>query len=885
MTATSSAAVDGQALTTADDYLSLSVEERYGVVSQHFPDWLLADPIEFPAQHPTYGWACRVGDCEGAVAPTYTGLLCFWHAKLYSTAKESVGLEEFIATAEPIGAPRFGWALVREPECGLDVCSREARRRGYCYNHWESLARALKRGTSENDWCAHPHANLPPFEICCLPGCVHDGEFTAPVAGKHICRGHHRQRGYWLKKNSHADNGDTWNTWLASSPMVTNSLGDVGIRGRVSLAKLPASLQREIRYALHRHAHTARRSQWKPAAIQEAVNMLAAAGVRSLAHDDLSRMLPVARDKRYVKRVLADLPFAARSLVITEAIAKDSGWFDPMIVGATAFPGTQGGENRRKPWDLTAITQRWLRNLTWDYLRDHALMPAGKRPGVGTIHGRISGIVCLSYILRHHRDDHGQKPSALNAADARVVKEIWDMWSREQIPIPRMSDTPRDKPATLTAVNRVKYMCAIRAVLLHSRERQRTPAAMDSFILSLPEISRPKHGPRPRPLTYNDFQTLVSPESINRLEAADRDDVGLADIWLTQAFQGGRISETLKLRLGCIGLVGAAQPYLWRDITKSKVVDYGMPCYLPVYERLLLRQEKTRSRLRIRYAERLATMSPQDRERLEAQWDRTIPLFPGSNSNPDLILEVSQSFFRDVWTEWFKALGLTGLTTHQTRATLATSLLNNGAPAALVRQLLGHFSPEALAHYARYNDQSMTRHLRQVWAAGPGMDKPGTILLRPNELTATDPQAASARIDLTVVPVEHGLCRYGPVVGGNQCPFNKNCTTARSGPCEHFVLTGADLAYWERKRDAAYHFAEGAPTDEARDYILSQWHPWEPVIDGLREALAELGLLEEAEKLDLRAPVHDYFDPVFATGWSVAQLNPETVTSTPKPEN
>jgi hypothetical protein len=46
-------------------------------------------------------------------------------------------------------------------------------------------------------------------------------------------------------------------------------------------------------------------------------------------------------------------------------------------------------------------------------------------------------------------------------------------------------------------------------------------------------------------------------------------------------------------------------------------------------------------------------------------------------------------------------LGLSGITTHQTRATLATSLLNNGAPAALVCQLLGHVSEQALAHYAK----------------------------------------------------------------------------------------------------------------------------------------------------------------------------------------
>ncbi|GAC52550.1 hypothetical protein [Gordonia amicalis] len=146
-------------------------------------------------------------------------------------------------------------------------------------------------------------------------------------------------------------------------------------------------------------------------------------------------------------------------------------------------------------------------------------------------------------------------------------------------------------------------------------------------------------------------------------------------------------------------------------------------------------------------------------------------------------------------------------------------------------------------------------------------------MLRPAEVRAADPAAAAARIDLTVVPVEHGLCRYGPVVGGAQCPLQKNCTDSPHGPCEYFVLTGADLAYWERKRDRDYHFAEQAPTDETRDYILSRWHPWEPVLTGLREALNELGLLTEAEELDLRTPVHDYFDPLFSTGFPVTELN------------
>jgi hypothetical protein len=199
--------------------------------------------------------------------------------------------------------------------------------------------------------------------------------------------------------------------------------------------------------------------------------------------------------------------------------------------------------------------------------------------------------------------------------------------------------------------------------------------------------------------------------------------------------------------------------------------------------------------------------------------------------------------------------------------------LDNGAPPALVRQVLGHFSEEALAHYARYSDTTVVRHLQQVWAAGPGMDKPGTVLLTPKDLKSDDPSVAAAHIELSVVPVEHGLCRYGPVVGGKTCPWGKNCTSQADGVCDQLILTGADLSYWERKMDAAYTFAERAPSEEARDYILSEWEPWEAALEGLRRALDELGLLDAARELDLRTPVQDYFSPLFSKAWNISGLS------------
>ena len=160
------------------------------------------------------------------------------------------------------------------------------------------------------------------------------------------------------------------------------------------------------------------------------------------------------------------------------------------------------------------------------------------------------------------------------------------------------------------------------------------------------------------------------------------------------------------------------------------------------------------------------------------------------------------------------------------------------------------------------------------------MESPGKVLMTPVAASGLGSEAAVAgRIDLTVIPVEHGLCRYGPVVGGSACPVSKNCSSGPNGPCPHFVLTGADLAYWERKRDAAYHFAEGAPSENARDYILSEWKPWERVLARLRNALEELGLLEAAEKLDLRSPRQDFFHPLFSTGWQLDGLQETTAVS------
>ena len=872
MTASIDDEADDRQFVVVDDYLALSFEQRYDVMSQRFPAWLKAEPGVFPADHPTYAWACLVNGCNAMLRDSYPGLLCMLHFREFKRAKDSMAIEDFLRVAKPLGGHGLGWALKRKLACKICGSNREAVSSGYCPSHWTTLTYSKRRGKGEEVW-RRAQRRLPPHPACSVPQCVHDGDRRAELGNSgelQICVSHRAQWKKWLNNVGRQPGTDSWDLFVAS-PAVRDSVAPVETRGRIVLASLPDRMQSEIRYGIYRHASNARRTQWQPRDLQKVIDCLVQARVETLSDPTLADLAGGVAKTPGERRIWADLPVAARSLSVNAEIAKSEGWFDPVIVGAKPFHGTQGQENRRKAWSLNAVSQRWLRDILWDHLNNEALKPAGKRATSGSVYSRITGFALLSLILRQNRSDHGNDPTKLARVDAWTVKETWDVWYREQIPIPTgLQESAR--LTTLVARTRHRYMSGIRIVLNEHRIKQNCDVGLESFILALPEYPTAPKAPRPRPLSFGDFQLLVDEQNLRSLQALDAENVGLVDIWLTQAFQGGRISETLKLRLGCVGLVGAAQPYIWRHITKANVVDYGMPCHVPVYQRLLRRQSITRTKLRARYARELATLDERGRAQLEAEWDRTMPLFSSSVRNPDLLLEVSQSWFRSVWTEWFEELGLSGITTHQTRATLATSLLNNGAPAALVRQLLGHFSEESLAHYARYNDSNVTHHLRQVWAAGPGMDKPGTIILQPNDLTADDSRAFNARVNLSVVPVEHGLCRYGPVVGGQTCPWDKNCTSGPLGPCEHFALTGADLAYWERKRDAAYHFAEGAPNEKARDYILGQWHPWEPVLASLREALDELGLLEEADKLDLRSPVQDYFNPVFSTGWPLKEL-------------
>jgi len=114
----------------------------------------------------------------------------------------------------------------------------------------------------------------------------------------------------------------------------------------------------------------------------------------------------------------------------------------------------------------------------------------------------------------------------------------------------------------------------------------------------------------------------------------------------------------------------------------------------------------------------------------------------------------------------------------------------------------------------------------------PGAANPGE-LLSGDTTPMTREQALALAVDLSrrSTPADGGFCTFQPVVDGSACPCKLDCHN-----CDKFVLSGADLLYWRRKREQWASIAERAPDDATADYLHQVFEPTARAIDGLEKA-------------------------------------------------
>jgi len=296
---------------------------------------------------------------------------------------------------------------------------------------------------------------------------------------------------------------------------------------------------------------------------------------------------------------------------------------------------------------------------------------------------------------------------------------------------------------------------------------------------------------------------------------------------------------------------------LWHDQTKVGRYDQAIRIPESLCGRLAARREATLIRFIARHGR-----APTTAERA------AMALFPGRYRNPDGTAAVTCQWFHSGFTAWVDELDIGRWVAHQARHTLATSLLRHGATLTHIRRYLGQVSERMAEHYVHLSHSDLENVLQHVWVAGPGSASPGELLAGEAAAPLTREQAQAIAIDLArrSTPAEGGFCTFQPVVDGGACPWNMDCHN-----CSKFVMSGADLIYWQRKREQWRLLAEGAPDDATAAYLHSYFEPTARAIDGLEKALAGLGLLGDALALDLRKP-QDYFHRVWSTAFRASDL-------------
>ncbi len=805
------------------------------------------DVIKIPRDHPVFRWNCLVRDCE-RVRSGGTGL-CKAHGVEFTDARSAgTGLAAFLDGASPL--PSMGWT----EEAACRVCpgrpaSHTVMR--LCLRHQHRWQQHAAQGGEADfgQWLADEQA-FPGFGNCVAAICP--GMACSPVG---LCSTHlthyekaGRPGGAEASRRGareHEKNGTplpvlyvdeaAFRRWCASTTPVIRG-------GQVNLLGLRPLLRAEIKWCMFAYTQQPRPGRWDLLWLQRLVNLCRDRDLSSLVDLDLQHF------PRFSGGLAKTMLHTLRMVYFTPDGSREAGFLETEHFGVR-LPGCASHV------DLTAIQQRWLRDLLWDHLA--ALLRSPQCPRTRTpIDAGRRGITELGAFLEADAPGGGHDPALLTAAC--MQRFVADQRQRERDGLPSLAMTGSDrKPSTVTSNTRAVVFNSVRKVLREAMENGRAAelGLAREFIVEMPVAGAAPLRPR-RPFPDEVARALADGDNLARLaKDYDPDDQGLRDIWEAIVITGRRGGEVRNLRWDCIGRYGGLALF-WHD--QTKVGNYDASIRIPerLYELLATRQAKTADQFIARHGRR---PTPAERQ--------AIALFPSKMRNADSTKAVSYSWFSRSFRCWLEDLDIGRWVPHQARHTLATSLLRHGATLTHIRKYLGQVSDRMAEHYVHLSNSDLEDVLQQVWVAGPGSARPGELLAGEAAPLSRE-QAVALAIDLSrrSTPAEGGFCTFQPVVDGGSCPWNLDCHN-----CDKFVLSGADLLYWRRKREQWRLLAEGAPDDATADYLHAYFEPTARAIDGLEKALAGLGLLEDALALDMRKP-QDYFQRVWSTAFRATDL-------------
>ncbi|MFD5616756.1 tyrosine-type recombinase/integrase [Kitasatospora sp. NPDC127060] len=807
------------------------------------------DVICVPGHHPNYGWLCPVGGCRRAADGRE---FCWTHSREWTQVKASGGnITDFLRAAQPLKS--LSWHAA--PDCivcpGIPSFSNDQ----LCYLHahqWPQRRRDHAARTGQeltfDAWLGSAR-RYTAFGGCRVLSCPEQAGFPIGLCYRHHrqyqregCPGGARMPTNWSRSLAKVGHVETLYTdearfrrWCSETGPTRRANGQVSLLGLRPLAKA------EIQWTMFHHVQgTKEGATWPLSWIGRVADCCREQDVNSLVDLDLDACVLHAR--QVAKGMLKHLRLA----YFTREDTKEAGFIETDHFGVR-FPQAESHI------DLAGISQRWLRDLLWDDLAaEFIAKPSRSRWPVDQ---RRRGVIELSAFLLARAPAGGNDPEALTSV--HMVDFIADQRHRAKNGLPSLGLRKQGREGTSVMSDGIACdnLNGVRRLLRGALETGASEAIGlgREFIVALPQ-SQKKVGRR-KPFSDEVAKALASPANLTALEALDSGDRGLRDIWEGLVVTGRRCSEVLNVRLDCIDRHGEI-PMFWHDQTKVGNFDEGIRISERLFQRLQARQAKTTDRF-VQRNGRLPTQA----ERLE------LALFPRATCNKQGIKGVSYGWFSTLFSAWVKSLELRAVA-HQARHTLATNLLKAGANLTHVKRYLGQISEAMAEHYVHIanTDPRLNTALETVWVAGPGALEPGIVLSDIEPMSRERAEALLIDLSRTSTPAEGGFCTFQPVVNGDACPWNLNCHN-----CDKFVMSGADLVYWHRKREQWRMLAERAPDSATADFLHEVFEPTARAIDGLEKALAAVGLLEDALALDLRRP-QDYFGRVWSTAFQAQKL-------------
>ena len=392
------------------------------------------DLIEMPPDHPVYGWRCQVPECRCVARGPG---LCTGHARQWrAIGRDEVKRADFIAGSAPIPKPGGRGAgscriCPEQPASnkGARLCSRHCHR-------WRRHRAAAPEVDFER-WVT-AQSPFPGHGTCQVTVCPCLATSAAGLCLGHQIRyrkdgkpGNVRLTSHWpagpggkgVPASAAVDDKGAFLRWRSAAEPIYQD-------GIVNLTGLQPLVKAEIQWGMHAHAQLRSPPRWDCSALQHLAIVCRAGRVTSLfdlaeGRPGQAGGLPGHNDSR-VRMIVFGIVESLWCVYYSPDDSREAGFIETGHFGRR-FPDS------RSHYDLTAVSQRWLRDMLWDHLAGLLRSPRCPRSR-GPFDSYRRAAAELSAFLEADAPEGGHDPALLREDHAQ--RFVADQRHRERHRLP-----------------------------------------------------------------------------------------------------------------------------------------------------------------------------------------------------------------------------------------------------------------------------------------------------------------------------------------------------------------------------------------------------------------------------------------------------------------